>query len=174
MPKRERYKGYELSIVINKKLKHSYLSITNEGSIKIKTPIDSKQFIYSFIDERELWIEKQLKKLECFTPLGSKQLHSVESIEKRVDYFSELMSLHYSQLKFRKMKRRWGSCSSLGVITLNKALFFVEERLLEYVIVHELAHLKHMNHSKVFHTLVAHYLPRANEYHEKLHQIKLS
>ena len=174
MPKRERYKGYELSIVINKKLKHSYLSITNEGIIKIKTPSSSKRFILSFIDERETWIEKQLKKLESLTPLGSKQLHNVESVEKRADYFSELMSLDYSQLKFRKMRRRWGSCNSLGIITLNKALFFVEDRLLDYVIVHELAHLQHMNHSKEFHSLVAHYLPQANEYREKLHKIKLT
>ena len=170
----KQYKNYNLSVVINKKLKHSYLSITKEGVVKIKTPSTSEQFIYSFIDDKEQWIEKQLKKIENFTELSPIPLHSIESVENRVVYFAQLMSLHYSQLKFRKMKRRWGSCSSTGVITLNKALFFVEDKLLDYVIVHELAHLRHMNHSKKFHALVKHYLPQEKEYRKALQEIRLT
>ncbi len=170
----KQYKKYKLSVVINKKLKHSYLSVTKEGTVKIKTPSSSENFIHSFIDDKEQWIQKQLKKIECFTELSPIQLHSIESVENRVAYFAQLMSLHYEQLKFRKMKRRWGSCSSLGVITLNKALFFVESELLDYVIVHELAHLQHMNHSKKFHALVAHYLPKEKEYQKALQQIRLT
>jgi len=170
----KQYKEYELLVIVNKKLKHTYLSVTKEGIVKIKTASNSKQFIHSFVDDKEPWIQKQLKKIESFVELSPMQLHSIESVEKRVAYFAQLMSLQYSQLKFRKMKRRWGSCSSLSVITLNKALFFVECELLDYVIVHELAHLVHMNHSKKFHALVAHYLPKEKEYQQRLQKIRLT
>ena len=170
----KQYKCYKLSVIINKKLKHSYLSITKEGVVKIKTPSSSEKFIHSFIDDKERWIQKQLKKIESFTELSPLALHTIEDVENRVVYFAQLMSLHYSQLKFRKMKRRWGSCSSLGTITLNKALLYIEKELLDYVIVHELAHLKHMNHSKKFHALVREYLPKEQEYRKRLQQIRVT
>ncbi len=170
----KQYKEYKLSVIINKKLKHSYLSVTKEGTVKIKTPSNSEQFIHSFIDDKEQWIQKQLRKIENCIELSPIQLHSIESVKNRVAYFAQLMSLHYEQLKFRKMKRRWGSCNSTGVITLNKALFFVEDQLLDYVIVHELAHLQYMNHSKKFHAFVAHYLPKEQEYRKALQEIRLT
>ena len=170
----KQYKEYTFSVVINKKLKYSYLSITKEGVIKIKTPSSSERFIHLFIDDKEQWIQKQLKKVESYTELNPTILHSLEFIEERVAYYAQIMSLNYKQLKFRKMKRRWGSCSLLGDITLNKALSFIEIKLLDYVIVHELAHLRHMNHSKEFHALVREYLPKEKEYRKALYQIKLT
>ena len=170
----KQYKGYNLSVIIKKKLKHSYLSITKEGLIQIKTSSTSQEFIHAFIDEKEQWIHKQLQKREEYIELGATALHGMAFVENRVAYFAKLMSLHYTQLKFRKMKRRWGSCSSLGIITLNKALFFVDQELLDYVIVHELAHLQHMNHSKEFHALVKHYLPQEKEYKKALQKIRLT
>ncbi len=170
----KQYKNYNLSIEINKKLKHSYLSVTKEGKLKIKTPISSQKFIATFIDEREEWILKQLQKIKNCKKLGNIELHTQESIEERVLYFSQKMSLPYSQLKFRKMKRRWGSCSSCGVITLNRALFYVASELVDYVIVHELAHLRHMNHSKEFHSLVKSYLPEEKKYRISLQEIDIT
>ena len=170
----KQYKDYKLSIIIKKNLKHSYLSVTKEGVVQIKTFSNSQKFIHDFIDDKESWIQKQLKKIENFQELSQTQLHTQDTLSNRVAYFAQEMSLSYSQLKFRKMKRRWGSCSSLGVITLNKALFFVAQELVDYVIVHELAHLQHMNHSKEFHALVRQYLPKEREYRKLLQQIKLT
>lgn len=89
-------------------------------------------------------------------------------IVPRVQYYSKIMDLTYSDIKFRKMRSRWGSCSSKGVITFNTELIKVEEKLIDYVVVHELAHLKHMNHSKKFHSLVNQYIPDSYELNQKL------
>lgn len=95
--------------------------------------------------------------LKCYDDFY-KQFSS-EYLIPRVEYFSNKMDLKFSAIKFRKMKSRWGSCSSQRVITLNSELIKVKKELIDYVIVHELAHLVHMNHSKEFHLLVESYLP---------------
>lgn len=106
-------------------------------------------------------------------PLNTKELHTVDFLQSRAEHYSNVMQLKYKQLKFRKMRRRWGSCSSAGVITLNKELLKLECHLVDYIVVHELAHLKHMNHSKQFHTLVDKYLPKSKELRRELKSIQI-
>ncbi len=62
-------------------------------------------------------------------------------------------SLRFQSLRLRKMRRRWGSCSADGNITLNEHLIMVPDRCTRAVVVHELAHLVHMDHSKAFHRM---------------------
>ena len=92
----------------------------------------------------------------------------------RLEYFSKIMGLEYSELKFRKMKSRWGSCSSRGTVTLNTQLIKVKKELIDYVLVHELAHLVHMNHSIRFHTLVEQYLPDSKNLKKELRFLNIS
>ena len=96
-----------------------------------------------------------------------------EYISTRVEYFSDLMHLGYSELKFRKMKSRWGSCSSSRVITFNTELIKVPKNMIDYVVVHELAHLTHMNHSKEFHALVDLFIDDSKAIRKELKSIYL-
>ncbi|WP_415251422.1 M48 family metallopeptidase [Sulfurimonas sp.] len=100
--------------------------------------------------------------------------YSSEYIIPRVSYFSQLMDLEYKTIKFRKMKSRWGSCSSKKELTFNTELIKTKKELIDYVVVHELAHLKHMNHSKAFHDLVENYLPNSKIYRKELKKTKIS
>jgi predicted metal-dependent hydrolase len=75
----------------------------------------------------------------------------------RTQYYSQIMNLNYKEIKFKKMRSRWGSCNSDRVITFNTALIKLTKEQIDYVVVHELAHLVHMNHSKLFHNLVDSY-----------------
>ena len=79
---------------------------------------------------------------------------SKKVIPQRVEYFAKKMQLTPKEIKFRTMKRRWGSCSAQGVLTFNTKLMQKELSFIEEVVVHELAHLVHFNHSKEFQRLV--------------------
>ena len=71
---------------------------------------------------------------------------ALEYVPQRVEYFSHIMGLYPSNIKYRKMKRRWGSCDSKKELTFNIYLLKLSRELIDYVIVHELSHIKHMNH----------------------------
>ena len=96
-----------------------------------------------------------------------------EYMKERVEFYAQKMGLIFNELKFRRMKRRWGSCSSKRNITLNLYLFNTSKELIDYVIVHELAHLVQMNHSKKFHKVVEFYMPQAKELEKKLQSFTL-
>jgi len=63
------------------------------------------------------------------------------------------------QFKLRKMKRQWGNCNSRGVITINSQLIRYPLSCIDYVLAHELTHLKHMNHSQAFYHLLEKVMP---------------
>lgn len=134
------------------------------------------------IDSNEVkFLREQLEKLK--NPNEKNILKSYDAFYKyiskiylvqRVEFFSKIMNLDYEALKFRKMKRRWGSCSAKKVITLNSELIKIKKELIDYVIVHELAHLVHMNHSKNFHSLVEQYLSNAKTVRNELKNIQIN
>ena len=169
----KRYQSYNLEIIVNKKLKHSYIHIKSNKDVIVKTPYASRTFVDTFLEEKSAWIEKQLQKIDKLQVVSKEELYSKEFIKSRVLYFSNLMQLEFTKLKFRKMKSRWGSCNSKKEITLNSELMRVEQHLIDYVVVHELAHIKHMNHSKIFHQLVEDFLPYSKEFRKELKKIKL-
>ena len=167
------YQNYNLEIIVNRKLRHSYINIKNNKDVIVKTPYTSQSFVSDFLEEKSSWIQKQFLKIDNFISIEKEELYSQKFIEGRVVYFSQLMQLEYSQLKFKKMKSRWGSCNSHKVITLNSELTRIKKELIDYVVVHELAHLKYMNHSKIFHQLVEEFLLNANKYRKELKNIKI-
>lgn len=127
----------------------------------LKTPKVSKLYINDLLSKKEPWIRKKLQEIQKRVYVDKTivdERAAKEYLRSKVDYYSKLMGLKFSELKFRKMKRRWGSCSSNRIITLNTYLINTPEPQINYVVVHELAHLVHMNHSKKFHSLVDNYL----------------
>ena len=82
-------------------------------------------------------------------------------LAERLEYFGTLMQLQPKEMRLRRMKRQWGNCRSNGIITFNIHLMQAPQECIDYVVVHELAHMVHMNHSKAFHHLVEQYLPES-------------
>ncbi len=91
-----------------------------------------------------------------------------EYLPTRVDYWKDIMGLEFNDLRFRCAKRRWGSCSSKGIITLNPYVMKLGHEMIDYIIVHELAHLEHLNHSKKFYALVEKYMPKYIDIQRKI------
>ena len=87
--------------------------------------------------------------------------YAYEFLKLRLDRYSEQFNLPYQRLTVRAQKTRWGSCSAKKNINLNYRLIFLPEHLMNYVLLHELAHIRHMNHSKQFWCLLESMTPDA-------------
>lgn len=138
-----------------------------------------------FIRQHKDWIEKKLKMLQerehqgsqeqprlPDRPLTHRELAAVRnSIGQRVAYYARIMGVTYGRISIRDQKTRWGSCSSQGNLNFNYRLYFLPGELMEYVIVHELAHRRHMNHSKEFWAEVERYCPDYRHCREQLKKI---
>ena len=95
-------------------------------------------------------------------------------LQERLEHFSIQMGLKPKEMRLRRMKRQWGNCRSSGIITFNIHLMQTPKECIDYVVVHELAHMVHMNHSKAFHVLVEQHLPQSREKRVKLKQFSAS
>lgn len=76
-------------------------------------------------------------------------------INERIKFFSSLMDVKYSKIKIKDNSTRWGSCSNKGRLNFSLYLIAFPIKIIDYVIVHELAHLKEFNHSKKFWEIVS-------------------
>ena len=87
------------------------------------------------------------------------------------------MGLEHGEVKINSAKTRWGSCNRKGNINFTYRLLFVPEEVIDYVVVHELAHLKEMNHSAGFWSVVEQTMPDYKARRKKLreceHQVEL-
>jgi len=92
-------------------------------------------------------------------------------ISSRVAFFSTQMGVTASSVKINSAKKRWGSCSSQKSLNFSWRLIMAEDRVIDYVTVHELAHLKEMNHSSRFWALVEAILPDYRERKVKLKEL---
>jgi predicted metal-dependent hydrolase len=82
--------------------------------------------------------------------------------------YSRQLKVKPPSIKFRKMRRRWGSCRSDGIITLNVFLQFVPEHLIAYIIYHELAHILVRGHNKKFKAIIAQEFPNYRQLDKEL------
>ena len=163
-------------------IKHVYLRVLNPNLIQIKTNI-----YYTFLDARDLiekkmtWIENTIIRLEEkninddeFLYLGERKkiedfkIKNIDSFYKKeilkylpdlVQEYSIKMNLIPTSISYRKNKRTWGSCNYKNGLNFNILLMKFPIELMEYVIIHELAHIQHKNHSKNFWDLVESYCP---------------
>ncbi|MFI3171159.1 MAG: M48 family metallopeptidase [Eubacteriales bacterium] len=91
-------------------------------------------------------------------------------IRMECDYHSTRMGVQYNKITIRDQKSRWGSCSSQGNLNFSWRLILMHPMVGRYVVVHELAHLKHMNHSKAFWDEVERAMPNYKKRKEWLKQ----
>ena len=94
-------------------------------------------------------------------------------IGKRVRHYCEAMGVTVGYVTVKNQKTRWGSCSAKGNVNFNYQLAFLPDKLLDYVVIHELAHRRHMNHSRAFWAEVEKYCPDYLERREQLKEYSL-
>ena len=122
----------------------------------------------------EKFIEDALQKLGDLIPVEKTlPLHNANSIRRMVYHWAARMGLQVGRVQFRDMIRKWGSCSNRGNITLNTALFYLPEHLVEYVVAHELTHMMVFDHSPAFWAKLSEYVPNCKAFEQELERYRV-
>ncbi len=154
------------------------IQIDENGEIIVRTPYHvSRARVEKILEEKKEWILKNQKKAKEAQSRKIEITEEVrrEGIEKaltvfpeRVEHYARLMGVSYGRITIREQKTRWGSCSGKGNLNFNWKLVLVPAEILDYVVVHELAHRKEMNHSRDFWRIVERMMPDYQERRKRL------
>ena len=145
--------------MVKSKIKNMYIHI-KEGKVIVKAPIRLKdKYIQEFINKKSKWIYENVKRYEQKPKKEEKiEAKDVERlkfvIEKSIEKYSKTLYVMPNKVRIKDIKYAWGSCSSKRNITINLKLANKGEKVIEYVVLHEMCHLREMNHSKKFWDLV--------------------
>ena len=89
-------------------------------------------------------------------------------LQQRTEYWAQIMGIHFNSVRFSSALKRWGSCSSKGDIRITWMVLFAPLSSIDYILIHELSHRVHFDHSRDFWTLVAQYCPGYKEEKQRL------
>ena len=151
------------------------------GEIIARAPLRMKdKEIYSFIESKKSWIEKNLAKIEErekaiseVQPFTQEEINALAEkaktiIPERVKYYAPKIGVTYNRITIRCQRTRWGSCSSKGNLNFNCLLALFPLEVIDSVVVHELCHRKHMNHSPQFYAEIEKVFPEYKKWHKWL------
>lgn len=140
-----------------------------DGAVLVRAPKNaSREFIQGFVEKNKNWIEKRLQKskkqADIISSLSKKDITRLkalakEALAKKVEYYECLMGVKAQKITITSARRRFGSCNSKNEICFSFYLMLYPEKAIDYVVVHELAHIKHHNHSKAFHQFLQKFYP---------------
>ena len=141
------------TIVRSSRRKTSEIQVGEHG-IEIRVPFHKRdKEIWDMVDDKKQWIHK--KYLEFQT--GKKQFKTrleESHIERRTERLAPRIGVRPSKISIKSLKTRWGSATSNGAITINSRLLRAPKDVIDYVIIHELCHLKIRGHSSAYWNLV--------------------
>ena len=145
------------------KRKSAAIKITADMQIVVFVPLYvSDNEIEKMVISKSKWIDEHMlkvqstiderSKLEKITFEQIKELadQAVEYIPKRVKYYAEKENFVYNKITIKNLVSRWGSCSTKGNLNFNCLLMLTPDYVIDYIVVHELCHLREMNHSEKF------------------------
>ena len=163
----------EITYIIQKSRRRSMsIHVADDKKVIVKVPLGTPTFVAEkFIMEKKDWIMKQMAKLEKQTeladsmgPLTEEDIKQIKKkakkvIPERVEHYAKLAGISYNRIFIRLQKSRWGSCSVDGNLNFNCLLVLMPPEVLDSVVVHELCHRRHMNHSREFYDEVLQIFP---------------
>lgn len=166
------FKGQEINYTsrMNPRARHVRLALHNNGEVVLTRPrFVSEKYAVAFLLSRAAWILERLSKIKNnknFPALSGTRAEYLANkararaiISERLSSLNSVYNFKYKSLSIRNQKTRWGSCSREGGLNFNYRLILFSPQVIDYVIVHELCHLKEFNHSKNFWALVAQAIP---------------
>lgn len=162
--------------------RHIRITIKSAGEILVTYPWwSNRKTAEKVIEEKRNWIEKALEKCQNkksnLLAGGSREDYlknkkrARELINQKLKQFNQIYGLNYKKVAVRNQKTRWGSCSRNGNLNFSYRIIYLPEKLADYLIVHELCHLKEMNHSMKFWQLVGKTIPNGRKISRELKRI---
>lgn len=153
--------------IIRSSRKTIAIQIKPNGQIVVRCPRRMHTAeVQAFVRSKQSWVEKHLAKIhpEDVYPFSPEEMERLkkqtqETVKERADFYAPIIGVNYNTISIRAQHTRWGSCSSKGNLNFNCLLGLVPPEALDYVVVHELCHRKHMNHSHEFWAEVEQILP---------------
>lgn len=140
-----------------------------DGALLVRAPFGTPgskicEAVSSHIDWIEKHIEKQKKRVDKTADLSEDDIRRLkkqarQTLTAKTQFFSEIMGIKYGRITITGAKTRFGSCSSKGNISYSYRLMLYPEEAIDYVVVHELAHVLQMNHSPEFYKIISSVLP---------------
>lgn len=174
----------EIKYTIRKSKRAKRIRITVRRDCKVVVTIPpraTKKIAMGFVSEKKEWILDKLKKYSKFKNTAFASLTKRDYLKykekardlahNRIEYFSALYGLSYNKIAIRDQKSRWGSCSSKKNLNFNYKIVFLTKEQCDYVIVHEVCHLKELNHSERFWNLVEQTTPNHKTLRKELRNI---
>ena len=150
------------------------ISIESDGTVLVKAPLSiPKSQIEQIVERKSDWIASRLehqKNRRIFTgeEIADYRRQAKQVFPERIHYYEPLLGVQASGIRIKDQKTRWGSCSSKGNINLNWRLILAPKEVMYYVIIHELCHLREMNHSQAFWKLVESICPDYRDHRQWL------
>ena len=152
--------------VIRSKRKTMALQVGLDGTVVARVPNRvAKKEVLRFLDSHAAWIAAAKKKMarrqqekQAYDSLSKREKDEIWAhFMQRLMYYAPKIGVTFERVAIRNQKGRWGSCSSKGNLNFNYRLHYLPQELMDYVVVHELSHRIHMNHSRDFWALVGQY-----------------
>ena len=148
------------------------------GIITVTIPrYGSKRRAELFVTAKSNWLIKKINMLGFISPemkiysIDHYKLHreaALALVKEKLTHWTKQKKFFYSSVTIRQTKTRWGSCSSNGRLNFNYKILFLPTELQDYLIVHELCHLIHHNHSTAFWNLVEELIPAYRQLDQRL------
>lgn len=155
------------------------LEVTREGRVLVRAPLRMPQGeIKRFVASHAAWLEKAQAKVAArqaaHPPLTEQETAALrqrakELLSDRVAHYAAIMGVTPTSVKITSARTRFGSCSGKNGICFSLYLLQYPEEAIDYVVVHELAHIRHHDHSPAFYAEVAKVLP---DYKERMKLLK--
>ncbi len=169
----------------SKRAKRLRVQIDADGSVIAIAPLrTSRKVILAFVKSQVAWIKKHRSKMlcaerdpnmisQCPTHYQEHKEQARALIHARVEHFCDSHGFEVNTIRVKRMTTQWGSCSRKKNLNFNYKIVFLPPYLQDYLIVHELCHLREMNHSKAFWAQVEAILPDHREHRKQLRKIYL-
>ena len=162
--------SFDYAVRISKRARTLRLSVHPDGSVVVTKPsFMPDMFVRRFVAHHSEWIEKKradfVRKPAPILAKLSKREYKIHKESARVlvhsltAFWNKYYDFPIASIRIGNQKSRWGSCSARKNLNFNYKIVFLPKELQDYVVVHELCHLKEMNHSDRFWDLVAETIP---------------